>query len=264
MSAIKDASLQNSQAQAEFDPYSRPKLGIFNRRAKLAAWQNRVNSYFIDKQNDYNAPKAQRQRWEDANMNPNLAFSQGSPGNQSSAQEAVNYDPGGITDVLGTVLQVASFLSNTALQSTQRSAIQAGESRTRAQAETEVIKQQIMKANPILNGEYVTSFIEKMKAEADMTMSKRKLLTSTYTKSDGGGYVVSSRMQDQMDAEISILQKRLELFNQDGQIKKEVFESKEMQNAILDVQRKFMTDFELTPDNWMQFVKILFTKLLSK
>lgn len=44
--------------------------------------QNRMNRRNQDRQNAYNSPAAQMQRYREAGLNPNLIYSQGSPGNQ--------------------------------------------------------------------------------------------------------------------------------------------------------------------------------------
>jgi len=64
-----------------------------------------------------------------------------------------------------------------------------------------------------------------------------------------------------LDGEIDLLKQRFKLGSLDTKIKGEVLNSKEMQNAILEVQKKFMTEFTLTPETWTQFVKIFLTKL---
>lgn len=51
---------------------------------QLAEYQAEKNEALIDKQNAYNAPKAQMGRFSEAGLNPNLIYSQGNPGNQAS------------------------------------------------------------------------------------------------------------------------------------------------------------------------------------
>lgn len=46
--------------------------------------QNTANRQAIDEQNEYNSPSSQMARYRDAGLNPNLIYSQGNPGNQSS------------------------------------------------------------------------------------------------------------------------------------------------------------------------------------
>jgi len=46
LDTIKQSSIQNSQTGAVTQPT--PRLGLFNRKAKLAAWQNQLNTQYID------------------------------------------------------------------------------------------------------------------------------------------------------------------------------------------------------------------------
>lgn len=56
---------------------------------KLAAQQNQYNVDMWKMQNEYNSPQAQMQRFQEAGLNPNLMYGQGTPGNATSAPEAV-------------------------------------------------------------------------------------------------------------------------------------------------------------------------------
>lgn len=49
--------------------------------------QNNQNQANIDRQNAYNSPKAQMERYREAGLNPNLVYSQGNPGNQAQPVE---------------------------------------------------------------------------------------------------------------------------------------------------------------------------------
>lgn len=56
---------------------------------KLAEQQNQFNIDMWKMQADYNSPQAQMKRFEEAGLNPNLIYGQGSSGNMSSAPEMV-------------------------------------------------------------------------------------------------------------------------------------------------------------------------------
>jgi len=166
---IAEASLANSQVQAKFDPNKPPKLGLFNRRGKLAAWQNQVNSYYLDKANEYNSPANQRKRWEDAGMNPALAYGQGNAGNQSSAQTGSDYEP---TDPLAVALNILGFINNTAMQATQRQAINAQTVKTEAQIQTEKIKAAVMARNPLLDGTAFEQILGQIASKAQQSIAE--------------------------------------------------------------------------------------------
>jgi len=230
--------------------------GKMNRRQ--ARLQDRLNREFLDYQNVYNSPLEQRKRWEEADMNPALAYGQGTPGNQSQAQQAVTPDLPDWAAILG---QSVNNLNTTLMQQTQRQLIEANTEKTKAQTSTESIKQSVMSANPILRSDFVQATIERMQAEAKLKRSEATLMTQTQWVQDNGNFQITSRMQEKLDSEIDLLKQRFKLGTLDAKIKGEVLNSKEMQNAILEVQKKFMTEFTLTPETWTQFVKIFLTKL---
>lgn len=60
---------------------------LFNKR--LAEQQNQYNIDMWKMQAEYNSPQAQMQRFQEAGLNPNLIYGQGSNGNMTSAPEQV-------------------------------------------------------------------------------------------------------------------------------------------------------------------------------
>jgi len=234
--------------------------GIFagKQNRRQARLQNKLNKQFFDYQNAYNTPLEQRKRWEEADMNPALAYGQGTPGNQTQAQQAVSPDLPDWAAILG---QSVNNLNTTLMQQTQRNLIESNTEKVKAQTTTESIKQSVMSSNPILRSDFVQATIERMQAEAKLKGTEAKLMTQTQWVSDNGSFQITTRMQEKIDSEINLLKQRFKLGSLDQNIKGEILNSKEMQNAILEVQKKFMTEFDLTPETWTQFVKILLTKL---
>lgn len=232
-----------------------PRLGLFNRRAKLAAWQNVKNQEFIDRQNEYNSPKNQMARYAEAGLNPALIYSQGNPGNQASAQTAAEYEPVNPLDIF---LKIAGFMMSTAMQNSQRQAIEAGTRKTIEQTATERIKQNVLDANPYLNPSFVDSMLRKAQSDADLSQANTRLLLSQQTRlNENGDFVIQSNLAHKFEAELKLLEKRFELSGKDLSIKAEILQSKQFENAILEVEKKFMTEFKLTPQNWMQFLQLM-------
>lgn len=56
---------------------------------KLAEQQNQYNIDMWNMQNEYNSPANQMKRYEQAGLNPNLIYGQGTPGNAASSPEQV-------------------------------------------------------------------------------------------------------------------------------------------------------------------------------
>lgn len=61
-------------------------------QAALAQYQNAYDYMMWEKQNAYNSPATQMQRFREAGLNPNLAYQMGNPGNASSAPESHGFD----------------------------------------------------------------------------------------------------------------------------------------------------------------------------
>lgn len=59
--------------------------------ARMSKAQRKWNLEMWNRQNAYNTPAAQMQRYRDAGLNPNLAVSGGNPGNASQAPQAEKY-----------------------------------------------------------------------------------------------------------------------------------------------------------------------------
>lgn len=57
-------------------------------QAQLAQYQNAYDYMMWEKQNEYNSPASQMQRFAEAGLNPNLAYQMGNPGNATSAPES--------------------------------------------------------------------------------------------------------------------------------------------------------------------------------
>lgn len=57
----------------------------YSANKKLQEQQNQFNLDMWNKQNEYNSPKAQMQRFQEAGLNPNLIYGQGTSGNAQSA-----------------------------------------------------------------------------------------------------------------------------------------------------------------------------------
>lgn len=106
---------------------------------EMAKYSFQANQEAIDKQNAYNTPAAQMQRFTDAGLSPNLIYSQGSGGTQQSAasfatpQVDMKLSPMQIPEVLG---QYQDF----ELKRNQIDNVAASTEARRAQTATEFLK----------------------------------------------------------------------------------------------------------------------------
>ena len=65
-----------------------------------------------------------------------------------------------------------------------------------------------------------------------------------------------------MGTELSILEQRFHLNSADQKIKAQVLLSKEFQNALLEVQKKFMTDGDISSGQILQFIQMVLLKMM--
>jgi len=268
MSGVKSIIAQsqaNADANSSFNPNKPPKLGLFNRKGKLAAWQNQVNSYYIDKQNEYNSPANQRKRWEEGGYSAALAYGQGNSGNQSSAQSGAEYEP---TDPLSIALNVLGFINNTAMQATQRQAISANTVKTQAQTETEKIKAAVLARNPLLDGTAFEAAINSVVTKAQQALADTQ--TSIFRSQIEEQNLTRSRRENRLgdlydekkiEASLNNLWQRFKLGEADQKIKAEILNSKEFLNEFNKLELEFIKSGDMNYGHWMAFIKLLLSKI---
>lgn len=229
---------------------------------ELAQFQADANEKYLKEQQAYNTPASQMARFQDAGLNPHLIYGQGNPGNQS---EPLRFPEIGRADYqrLGEALPL---INQSALAQSQ---VQAQEARTRKDAVmTEVAKVQkaVLEKNPLLDPVGFKAMIDSLTSAAEIKATEAKTKFAEYDwmwnnkfASEGKTYPLA--VQKVLE-EIQLLEQRFKLGSIDGKIKAEVLNSKEFQNAILEVQKKFLSDGEIGPQQIMQFISILLMKAL--
>lgn len=232
--------------------------GIANRRQakknmELAKFQADANQRYIDAQNKYNTPKAQMARYADAGLNPQLIYSQGSPGNQSQPNSFPEIGRVNYSDMFQSVIPV---MNQTAMTMAQTGAIDAKTRQTYAMTELNKMQTKLISANPLLDDAGFKATIDGLKASAELKAQDSKLRSIQTGIADmSQGHVV-----EKVFKEVQLLEQRFNLGEQDKAIKAQVLKSKEFQNAILEVQKKFMTDGDVTPQHILQFIQMLLLK----
>lgn len=223
----------------------------------LAKYQAEQNEAYLDAQNAYNTPLAQRQRFQDAGYNPNLFYGQGNPGNQSSP---LSYPEIGRTNM--SMPDIAGLMNQSALVQSQVQATNAKTQHTYAMTELNKLQASVLKKNPLLDPETFHSILDGLKASAAIKMSEANM--STLKESWMSGNIERGVMPgaDKMFKELDLLEQRYNLGVQDQAIKAEILKSKEFQNTILEIQKKFMQDGDITPQHIFQFITMLMMKML--
>lgn len=236
--------------------------GIAQRRQnkknlELAKFQNDANQQSIDRQNAYNAPAAQMSRYNDAGLNPNLIYSQGSAGNQSSF---ASYPDIGRPDYQAIAANMVPQFNQSALAQSQVAATNAKTVQTYAVTEVNRMQAKLIASNPLLDDEGFKATIDGLKATAQLKMSQDagQVINNQVAGMSAGHQV------NKIFHEVQLLEQKFNLGTSDMAIKAQVLKSKEFSNAILEVQKKFMTDGDITPQHILQFIMLLLTKSFSK
>ncbi|AXH74430.1 MAG: DNA pilot protein [Microviridae sp.] len=232
----------------------------------LAEFQDAANRRYLDQQLDYNLPKNQMARFQEAGLNPNLIYGQGNPGNQSAPIQHPGVKPRDFSQMLN----IAQVMNQTRMTDSQVSATQASVLKTTAQTELTRLQSLVAQKNPLLNEGSYNAIISSLISTADIKASEGRIKGQEadwktngieITKGNGDFYKGSNGAL-KMDQELALLEQKFNLGTTDQAIKAKILESKEFQNAIMEVQKKFMTDFDITPQHIVTFIQLLLMKLL--
>lgn len=235
----------------------------------LAEFQDAANQRYLDQQLEYNTPKNQMARFQEAGLNPHLIYGQGNPGSQSAPLQHPGVKPRDFSQMLN----VAQVMNQTRMTDSQVSATQANVLKSNAQTELTRLQALVAQKNPLLNEGSYNAIISSLMSTADIKASEAKIkgveagwMTKRKSRTTTDGLNVTTEQGTngafKMEAELNNLEQRFKLQQADQQIKAKILESKEFQNAILEVQKKFMTDFDITPQHIVTFIQLLLMKLL--
>lgn len=208
---------------------------------------------------DYNTPANQMQRFKDAGLNPNLVYGQGSPGNMQSAPEPPRAQ--------AHRAQVDAVTPNLFLGK-QLELLQSQIDLTGNKADESGIKQDLMKAqtnlvnaNPFMRPEYVDNVVNIMDAAWRMKKQETEWSTGLKTFQIGDkSYRDVPAGVAKMETELRLLESRFKLSEADQKVKAQIISQKEFQNALLEVQKKFMADGDIGPEQIRQFIMMLLAK----
>lgn len=266
MSGVKSV-IAESQTNAQIGKINQPtpRLGLFNRKAKLAAWQNQLNTQYQDKQNEYNSPVNQMARYREAGLNPHLMYGQGTPGNQSSVQQATGYEPRGI---LETAINVIGVINQTAMMASQRAAIDANVQRTKIQTSNEAIKGEILQRNPLLNDTVFESELSRIiskgqqqGAETQSSIAEFQTKAEQLKSAQRQNKISDMYMETKIAKEVELLFQRFKLNEADLKIKAEILNSKEFLNEFSRLEMEFIKSGNMNFGHWAAFGKLLLSKI---
>lgn len=217
-------------------------------------WRARkINENYVREQNRYNSPRSQMQRFQAAGLNPRLIYGQGTPGLQSESLRA----PEGMGRV-GS--DAADAYNKSTVAQSQVSATNAKIEQTKALTEVNKLQARLLVMNPLLDNEGFKAIIDGLKntaAEKAMDIQQKGL---DYDMSK----VTYQHRANKVFQEWENLEKQFDLLNADEAIKAEILKSKRFENEILEIQKKFLKDGDVGPQQIYDFIKILLLKLSTK
>lgn len=220
----------------------------------IAKYQNDFNYRMWQENNAYNTPAAQMQRYKDAGLNPALMYGQGSPGNSSSPVQSADIKPADVA----SAYRIAPIANQTAMTMAQIDALKAQTRQTGIVSELKTLELQVMKRNPLLDDGAFGAIIESLKSTASIKASEaRTAAVGAETAEAAKGWTVQKLMH-----EVNLLEQQFKLGEADLKIKAEVLNGKAFQNAILEVQKKFLADGDVGPAQIYQFIQLLLMKAL--
>lgn len=233
--------------------------GNKNRKAaqKIQREQASANEQYLAEQNAYNSPAAQMQRFQDARLNPHLIYGQGNPGNQSAPLEYPSRREE--YQNLGNIgPEALAAFNQTSMAQAQVQAVNANTMKTNAQRSLIKMQTAVLARNPLMDDQALEAIISGFISTADIKTTEVNMgLSKLRVQQSTEGMQVAKLGQ-----EIELLSQKFDLGTQDQSVKAEIIKSKEFQNAILEVQKKFMADGEMTPQHVLQFIQLLLMKIL--
>lgn len=231
-----------------------------NRR--LAQFQADANERYLAQQNAYNTPQAQMARWRDAGLNPNLIYGQGTPGNQSSSLTYPDIKP---TDYSNMYSNIVPAFSQALMTQTQVSAINAKTRQTYALTALNKLQAEVLAKNPLLDDEGFKATLEGLKSAAELKALDVGVRSEDYKLRRSQREVQEATSGHQINKifkEVELLEARFKLANADSGIRAQVLKSKEFQNELLQIQKRFMADGDITPGMILQFIQLILLKAM--
>lgn len=228
---------------------------ILAQRANKKAWQRQVKTEQAIWERDtayneqYNSPQAQMERLKAAGLNPNLMYGQGTVGN---------------VDARGSVPKAESFMSGSepfmmmAANAFTDGLMFAVEMRKRNK-EVDLLDTKI--EGEKISQEQMTQAIKIAELEYPEVIQRLRRENRIGKATEGFQAAMGQTEWEAAVAKLSLLLKQRDLLDQDGKIKAEVIRTKEGMNDILEIQRDFLRDGDISPG---QILKLISLVLIGK
>lgn len=222
-----------------------------------AEWAIEQNKRLQEEQRMYDSPQAQMARYKAAGLNPHLIYGSGSSAGsafpistQGIAPTRIDAPDASYGNLGSDYLQAGQMLANTGLAEQRIE-----ESRTK-QALTSIMTD-IAKTNPMLNPD-VAEWVHT----STMEVAKLKAIESRqWMAKDEQGVM---RISEKINNDVELMAQKIGLNNADLQIRNKILESKEFENAIKEIQMKWLKDAEITPQHIYQGIMLVMQKMLGR
>lgn len=252
-SLVAAASQTVAQASAPARQYKwnkRAAIDAQNMNRENVLWMIQQNKQLQEEQRMYDSPAAQKERYLSAGLNPHLIYGSG-----TSAGQAFPISAGNISgsQIDAPSAPVPDFAGNFIRASQNLASIE----NVQAKTALSQIQTDIAKTNPMLNpgvAEWVSSSLQE-------TSRLKAIESRVWLAYDSPGY---QKIAAKVNAELETMSQRLGLNTTDLQIKNRILESKEFENAIKEIQVKWLKDSEITPEHIRQGLMLLLTKMLGR
>jgi len=224
---------------------------------KIAKFQAAANQRLLQQQLDYDSPKSQMARFQEAGLNPSLMYSQGNVGNQGSPLSYPAIQPG---DYQSAFSNVVPSYQQARLADSQVQANSAKVMLSKSATQVNRLKALVLEQNPLLNEKafdaIINSFVDSARIKSEQA-TQAGMMTRYQDVAQGLGV-------NKMNIEMTLLSQKWRLGDLDEKIKVQILNSKEFENDLLEVQKKFMADGEVGPAQIMDFVKLFLQSFLRK
>lgn len=233
---------------------------VVNKRA--ARLQHKHNMELLKYQLDYNTPANQMARYKEAGLNPNLVYNQGNPGNMQSAP---SYPEVKVPDYQSITSGLGSQLADLTVKASQAKLLSTQADLNKVKADESAVKQDLMraqrdlvKANPYMKPEYINSMVLQLESAAKLKQQEASFYTD-WTTENG---VRWQRGYLKMQKELELLSQKMNLNDADLKVKAEIIQSKEFQNALQEIQVKWMKDGDITSQHIYTGIMMMLGKLM--
>lgn len=233
---------------------------------RLAKYQFDRNQELLNQQLEYNTPANQMKRFKEAGLNPNMIYGQGSPGNQSAPLSYPELKAG---DYQSAYRAIPQQVADLVLKTQQAKLMESQRDLTDNKVLESTVKRQLMsaqkdlvKANPLMKSEYVDAMVRNLVSVANIKEQESNFMLQRDYYKDGDQVLYEPRGVRKMEIELKNLENKFNLQSLDQKMKAELIQGKGFQNALQEIQLRWMKDAEITPQHIYLFLQMLMSKMM--